>query len=79
MIATNAEVLESIRREKANVEWISETVANLRKRYGGRYIAVRDRRVIDSDKSLDDLLSRVRGRESVTVEFITELEYLWLP
>ena len=78
MMATNAQVLESIRREKANVEWISETVTNLRKRYGGRYVAVKDRQVIDSDKSLDKLLSRVRGQDGVTVEFITELEYLWL-
>ena len=78
MMANGAQVLKSIRREKANVEWISETVANLRKLYGGRYIAVKDRQVIDSDKSLDKLLSRVRGQEGVTVEFITELEYLWM-
>ena len=78
MVLADAQVLESIRREKANVEWISETVSNLRKRYGGRYIAVKNRHVIDNDKSLDKLLSRVREQEGVTVEFITELEYLWL-
>ena len=78
MVVADAQVLESIRREKANVEWISQTVSDLRKRYGGRYIAVKDRRVIDNDKSLDKLLSRVRGLDGVTVEFITELEYLWL-
>lgn len=78
MMANDAEILESIRRERANVEWISRTVPALRKRYGGRYIAVKDRGVIDSDASLETLLSRVRGREGVTVEFVTEREYLWL-
>jgi len=78
MMATDAQVLESIRRERANVEWIYQAVSSLRKRYGGRYIAVKDREVIDSGKNLGKLLSRVRGQEGVTLEFITELEYLWL-
>ena len=79
MMANGAQVLGSIRREKANVEWINDTISTLRKRYGGRYIAVKDCLVIDSDKSLDKLLCRVRGQEGVTAEFITALEYLWLP
>lgn len=78
MMATDAQVLESIRRERANVEWISQTLPDLRKRFGGRYIAVKDHQVIDHDRNFDKLLARVRGQEDVTVEFITDLEYLWL-
>ncbi len=78
MRITDAQVLESIRQERANVEWISQTVYSLRKRYGGRYIAVKDRQVIGHDRNFGRLLHRVRGLEGVTVEFITDIEYLWV-
>ena len=46
----------------------------------GRYIAVRDREVVDVDEDFEALLARVRGRpdpESVTIEPISATEYVW--
>ena len=75
------ETLAAIRRGRANLEWITKSMPRLRKAYGGRYIAVRNRRVVDNDRDFDKLLTRVRGRkdpESVTIEHISEIEYLWM-
>ncbi len=81
MIAEDAKTLEAIRRERENLEWITKSMAWLRERFGGRYIAVRNREVIDSDGDFEALLQRVRQTddpESVTIEFITETEYVWM-
>ncbi len=75
------EVLESIRREKENLTWITKSMAALREHYGDRYIAVKDQKVIDSDASFEALLARVRKLEhpeAVTIEQITAAEYLWM-
>jgi len=81
MMPSSAEIVEAIRRERANVEWINDSMAALRDRYGGRYIAVRDRTVIDCDEDFDALLVRVRGRpdpQSVTIEHISATEHVWV-
>ncbi len=78
---SDTEILESIRRKRENVEWVNGAVARLRRDYGGRYVAVKDRKVIDSDKDFKRLLVRVRKRrdeESITIEHIADKEYLWV-
>jgi len=81
MMPNTAEIVEAIRRERANVEWINESMASLRKQYGGRYVAVWDRKVVDADEDFEALLARVRklpDPESVTIEHISDREYVWL-
>jgi hypothetical protein len=81
MLADPTETLEAIRKQRENLEWISTSIASLREKHGGRYIAVKDGQVVDFDKDFEVLLGRVRklaDSEAVTIEFITELEYLWL-
>lgn len=75
------EILSAIRRAQANADWIRASMGRLRKEYGGRYVAVRNRRVIDNGKDFEALLARVRRRkdpESVTIEHISEIEYIWM-
>ena len=81
LMLSDAEILEAIRRKRENLEWVSGAISSLRKDYGGRYIAVQDRKVVDSDEDFERLLARVRTRDdadSVTIEHVTEMEYLWI-
>jgi len=81
MNVNQTEILRSIRREQRNSEWINKSISNLRKKFGDRYIAVKNRRVIDSDEDFDALLLRIRklgDPESVTIEFVTAEEYIWI-
>ncbi len=50
MDVNRTEILHSIRRERRNSEWIDKSMSTLRKKFGGRYIAVKNRRVVDSDE-----------------------------
>ncbi len=77
----DAEAIKSIKRERDNLEWINKSISSLRKSYGDRFIAVRDRKIIDSDPDFETLLRRVRTLpepEAVTIEYVTAEEYLWL-
>ncbi len=47
MIANQRETIAAIRRERENLTWVNNSLARLRKTYGDRYVAVRDRKVID--------------------------------
>ena len=78
---SDTEVREAILRERRNNEWIQERIAMLRKNYGDSYIAVKDRKIVDSDKDFDALLARIKklpDQESVTIEYISLTEYLWM-
>jgi predicted DNA-binding protein (UPF0278 family) len=80
MNVNQTEILRSIRREQRNSEWINKSISTLRKKFGDRYIAVKDRKVIDSDEDFDALLLRIRKQgdpESVTIEFVTPAENIW--
>jgi L-fucose isomerase-like protein len=74
MKVNQTEILRSIRREQRNSEWIDKSLPTLRKKFGNRYIAVKNRKVIDSDEDFKRLLSRIR--ELGDPEWVT-FEYVW--
>jgi len=81
MNVNQTEIIRSIRREQRNSEWIDRSLPALRKKFGDRYIAVKNRKVIDSDEDFDALLSRIRklgDPEWVTFEFVTAEECIWV-
>lgn len=81
MNVNKAEILRSIRREQRNSEWIDRSLPALRKNFSDRHIAVKNRKVIDSDKDFTSLLLRMRklgDPESVTIEFVTAEECIWV-
>ncbi len=81
MMADSEQALVAIRRERENLAWINKSMADLRKKFGDHYIAVKDRKVIDYGTDFADLLARVRklpDAESVTIEFVTALELIWM-
>ena len=81
MNVNKTEILRSIRREQRNSVWINRSMSALRQKFGDRYIAVKNRKVIDSDEDFETLLLRIRkvgDPESVTIEFVTAKEYIWM-
>lgn len=54
--------LELIKKGEENSKWLGENYKNLAEKYDGRWVAVLDKAVIDSDKELKSLLSRLRKK-----------------
>ena len=81
MIANQEEILASIRRERENLAWVTSSMPKLRREFGDQFVAVREQKVIDHDKDFESLLARVRkmpNPESVTIEFVSALELVWM-
>ncbi|MFQ6107872.1 MAG: hypothetical protein ACE5QF_09885 [Thermoplasmata archaeon] len=82
IVFDESEVLALLRNKRRNSSWVQEQMAELRKEYPRKFIAVKDRRIVDSDKSFDALLRRVRRRRedlgTVTFEFISERECIYV-
>ncbi len=81
MMANQKDTLAAILRERANLEWITQSMPILRKKFGDHYIAVRDQKVVDHDQDFEKLLARVRKSpdpETVTIEFVSALELIWM-
>ncbi len=80
-MASQNEALAAILRERANLEWINRSMPILRKKFGDHYIAVKDQKVVDHDQDFEKLLTRVRklaDPETVTIEFVSALELIWM-
>jgi hypothetical protein len=46
----------------SDVDWLNTRAEIVRRKYGGKYVAIRSRKVLDSDKDLKILLTRLRHK-----------------
>ena len=75
MFTTRASSLEKkINAYRRNRKWLVSHQENLRKRYGGRYVAVYNRRILRSDASHSKVLSYVKSNyhsnPAVVIDYI---------
>ena len=65
--------LDKLERLAENFEWIHEQHDNLKEKYDKKFVAIKDRKILDKDTSLDRLIKRLDIRnydESIAVEYI---------
>lgn len=63
-----------IKNNMENIQWLYNNIDKIRKKYGGKYILVKDKRIVDSHKNLKTLLKKSKNLEKnkFFVEFIHE-------
>lgn len=68
------EELKCLSELNKNSKWISSVYEEIRKKYAGKFIAVKNSSVIDSDDNVGELLSRLHmtgeNLDCITVEFV---------
>jgi hypothetical protein len=65
--------LDKLERLTDNFECIHSQYDNLKEKYDGRYIAIKDRKVLDKDTDLDRLIIMLNIRnydKSIAIEYI---------
>jgi hypothetical protein len=65
--------LDKLERLAENFEWIHKHHDNLKEKYDKKFVAIKDKKILDKDTSLDRLIKRLDIRnydESIAVEYI---------
>jgi hypothetical protein len=65
--------IENVKRIKGGFEWFYLNLEYFKRYYMGKYVVIKDQKVIDCDKSLDILLERLQIRDftdSIVIEFV---------
>lgn len=65
--------LEKLEKLAENFQWLGLRYDNLREKYPGKYVAIQDRRVVDYDGDLENLMKRLDIRnidKAIAIDFI---------
>jgi hypothetical protein len=65
--------LDKLERLANNFKWIHKQRGDLREKYDNKYVAIKDRKVLDKDTNLDRLIKRLNIRnydESIAIEYM---------
>ncbi len=68
-----------LKQYKENLNWFNYNYAVLRNRYLNRYVAINDKKIVESDRALDELLERLKTNYHdswyrFAIEFVDEEE-----
>jgi hypothetical protein len=75
LVACLSEVLALFREHERNREWFEENREALAEKYDGKFIAVYERAVVDSDEDLERLMERVKEKypvDRIFVEYVSK-------
>jgi hypothetical protein len=65
--------LDKLERLADNFKWIHKQHDDLKEKYDNKYVAIKNRKILDKDTNLDSLIKRLNIRnydESIAIEFI---------
>jgi hypothetical protein len=65
--------LDKLEKLADNFKWIHKQYDNLKKKYDNHHVAIKDRKILDKDTSLDRLIKRLDIRnydDSIAIEYI---------
>ena len=68
-------MLTLLTKHGEDMEWFLSNYDKLVEKYDGRFVAVYERSVVDSDEDLDRLIERVSGKwplERVIIEYVSK-------
>lgn len=70
-------ITELIAKAEENSKWLGHNYERLTRKYNDKWVAVVDRSVIDSDKDLQTLVTRLRKRlgrrySEASIEYVTK-------
>lgn len=77
-----AQELKKLRRFDEDIAWFQKNYAQLKRKYRGEYVAVKNHEIVDHDKDAKTLLKRLKKKfgdlGSLVVEYISErkVEYV---
>ena len=65
--------LDKLEKLADNFKWVHEKQGSLKEKYDNKYVAIKDRKILDRDSNLDRLIKRLNIRnydDSIAIEYI---------
>ena len=65
--------LDKLEKLADNFKWIHKQHGDLKGKYDNKYVAIKDKKILDKDANLDSLIKRLNIRnydESIAIEYI---------
>lgn len=65
--------LDKLERLADNFKWIHKQHGDLKEKYDNKYVAIKNRKILDDDRNLERLIKRLNIRnydESIAIEYI---------
>ena len=74
--------IEKLKQFKKDFDWFQNNYLDLKKNHIGKYVAILNETLIDNDKSLNKLMSRLKKKyedtNSIVVEHINEKKEIYI-
>jgi hypothetical protein len=74
--------IEKLKQFKKDFDWFQNNYSDLKKKHIGEYVAILNETLIDNDKSLNKLMSRLKKKyedtNSIVVEHINEKKEIFI-
>ena len=66
------EILKELKEGNEDLKWLSENFEKIRKEYPGKFVAIKDRRVVLSNTDLNALIDELEKRRQDPGQFIID-------
>ena len=75
---SNNVILQSLLQGREDVKWFDANLMALKSQYNNKFIAFHNKKVLDSDKSLDNLMTRLNQKgvdiSNVFIKFVSKVK-----
>ena len=75
---SNTAVVDMLRSGYADMDWFDKNLSRLKKDFNNSFIAVQNKSILDSDKNLDVLMSKLHSKNvdmsTVFIEFVSNVK-----
>jgi len=75
---TNNVIIQSLLQGREDVKWFNANSRTLKSEYNNKFIAFHDKKVLDSDKNLDNLMAKLNEKgvniSNVFIKFVSKVK-----
>jgi len=79
-IMSDTEIVQMIINGQKDLEWFNTNLERLKSEYDNMFVAFADKKIIDSDSVLDNLISKLKNKgidiSNIFIEFVSKTKFI---
>jgi len=77
---SDTEIVQMIINGQKDLEWFNTNLERLKSEYDNMFVAFADKKIIDSDSVLDNLISKLKNKgidiSNIFIEFVSKTKFI---